>query len=371
MSNSATKEQQAIGPECLLPSNIAKLTAYSSAKSEKLTGTTWLNANESPYVKSFAPSNTQFNRYPDPQPEDVIGAYSNYVGLEPEQVVMTRGADEGIELLVRTFCQSGEDSIALFAPTYGMYKVTADTHNVTINTLTQTLLHEGDVDDICAQINGAKLVFICNPNNPTGAMVSTTKISAIAEALTDKALVIVDEAYIEFCPEQSSIGLLKEHTNVVVLRTLSKAFALAGLRTGFTLANEQVLTPLRKVLAPYPVASVVADIAAQALTTSNITSMRRQVGILNALKARLQQWLNDCDAVQHVLRGEGNFVTLQLKDKEAISVAYARGLVMRPFTLFEQDNWLRISIGNEQELSEVKAWLDAIDSSANPLSGKE
>ncbi|MEM0515794.1 histidinol-phosphate transaminase [Pseudoalteromonas sp. YIC-827] len=350
-------------PPGLLPKNIADLSAYSSAKSEKLSGSTWLNANESPYTREYKLSGQALNRYPDPQPQQVIQAYADYVGLAPEQVVMTRGADEGIELLVRTFCQSAKDSIAIFAPTYGMYKVTADTHNVALNTLSQELLLQGDVDEICTQVGDAKLVFICNPNNPTGALVSQDKIAAIAARLTSSALVVVDEAYIEFCPEQSAVSLLADYANVVVLRTLSKAFALAGLRTGFTLANTQVLAPLRKVLAPYPVSTVVADITAQALSTSNIASMRRQVDILNALKSRLQQWLEQSDAVTRVLKGKGNFVTLQLKDKNAIAIAYQQGLVMRPFTLYGQDNWLRISIGNEQELGEVKAWLDSLTGS--------
>ncbi len=363
MSNEAMKQQSddsAQFPQSLLPENIAKLTAYSSAKSEKLTGSTWLNANESPYTREYALTKTEFNRYPDPQPQQVLDAYSAYVGLEPEQVVMTRGADEGIELLVRTFCQPGKDSIALFAPTYGMYKVTADTHNVNINSLSQELLQQANAEAICEQVGDAKLVFVCNPNNPTGAIVPSSKIAQIAEQLSQTAIVVVDEAYIEFCPELSAVSLINDYTNVVVLRTLSKAFALAGLRTGFTLANTALLAPLRKVLAPYPVSTVVADIAAQALSTSNIASMRRQVGILNSLKARLQQWLRESSAVKTVLSGEGNFVTLQLKDKAAIATAYERGVVMRPFVLYGEDNWLRISIGNEQELSEVKAWLDAM-----------
>ncbi|MFY8274824.1 histidinol-phosphate transaminase [Pseudoalteromonas sp. SSDWG2] len=359
-NNTTQATETAQFPSNVLPKNIDKLTAYSSAKSEKLTGTTWLNANESPYTRAYELSRTEFNRYPDPQPESVINAYSAYVGLSAKQVVMTRGADEGIELLVRTFCTPSQDSIALFAPTYGMYKVTADTHNVAINALSQEVLQQSDVSDIVAQIGDSKLVFICNPNNPTGAMVSTQKIAAIATQLQDKAIVVVDEAYIEFCPEQSAVSLINDFNNLVVLRTLSKAFALAGLRTGFTLASEALLAPFRKVLAPYPVASVVADIAAQALSTSNIVSMRRQVGILNALKQRLSQWLQQSAAVNKVLSGEGNFVTLQLHDKSAITRAYERGLVMRPFTLYGQDNWLRISIGSEQELSEVKAWLDSL-----------
>ena len=347
----------------LLPDNIDALAAYSSAKSEKLKGTTWLNANESPYVKNIDINIDDLNRYPDPQPANVINRYALYAELGTEQVLMTRGADEGIELLVRTYCEPAKDSIALFLPTYGMYKVTADTHNVAINGLSQALLLEGSVNDIVSAVGDSKLVFICNPNNPTGSLTSLDKIKAIATALESKALVIVDEAYIEFCPEQSASKLINDYANVVVLRTLSKAFALAGLRTGFTLAQEAVLLPIRKVIAPYPVSTVVASIAASALSPDAITSMRRQVSILNALKEKLKQWLNASPAVLNVLSGEGNFVTLKLANKNSFNIALEQGLVMRAFTLYGENDWLRISIGSEQELEQVKVWLDGLSQS--------
>ncbi len=344
----------------LLPDNIAALAAYSSAKSEKLTGTTWLNANESPYAKNLEITIEDLNRYPDPQPQLVIDRYAAYAELESENVLMTRGADEGIELLVRTYCEPSKDSIALFLPTYGMYKVTADTHNVAINALTQELLFTANADDIVTAVGNSKLVFICNPNNPTGSLTPLDKVKAIATALAGKALVIVDEAYIEFCPEQSATQLINEFSNIIVLRTLSKAFALAGLRTGFTLAQASVLAPIRKVIAPYPISGVVASIAAQAIAPDAITSMRRQVTILNSLKLKLIDWLNASPAVLKILTGEGNFVTLKLANKDYFKQALKQGLVMRAFTLFNEDDWLRISIGNEQELEQVKIWLDGL-----------
>ncbi|MBQ4850241.1 histidinol-phosphate transaminase [Pseudoalteromonas sp. MMG012] len=344
----------------LLPDNIAALTAYSSAKSEKISGNTWLNANESPYTKEACIEISALNRYPDPQPQGVIDAYSTYASVDSDQVIMTRGADEGIELLVRTYCEPAKDRISLFLPTYGMYKVTADTHNVQINSLSQDLLLNGEVKDIINAVSGSKLVFICNPNNPTGAVTSVEKIAELTKALANKAIVVVDEAYIEFSESYSCALLIKDFNNLVVLRTLSKAFALAGLRTGFMLGAKNTLAPVRKVIAPYPVSTVVAQIAANALCSDAITQMRRQVVILNKAKATLIDWLEQSPAVSKILSGEGNFVTLQLKDKALLTFATNTGLIMRPFKLYNQDNWLRISIGNEQELKSVKDWLNAI-----------
>ena len=243
----------------------------------------------------------------------------------------------------------------------GVAVVDADVSEQTLDELlTQALLLNASVDEIVAAVGSSKLVFICNPNNPTGSLTPLDKVKAIATALAGKALVIVDEAYIEFCPEQSATKLINEFSNIVVLRTLSKAFALAGLRTGFTLAQASVLAPIRKVIAPYPVSGVVASIAAQAIAPDAITSMRRQVSILNSLKLKLIEWLNASPAVLKILTGEGNFVTLKLADKNSFKVALEQGLVMRAFTLYGEDDWLRISIGSEQELEQVKIWLDGL-----------
>lgn len=347
--------------QSIIPSYIDSLKAYSSAKSEKLSGTTWLNANESPYAKSFDIDLTKLNRYPDPQPEGVINNYAKYTGLNPENIIMTRGADEGIELLTRTFCEFGKDSITQFLPTYGMYKVTADSVNVTLNDLTQDDLHNAPVAELVEKSQGTKLVFVCNPNNPTGATVSLNRINEIAAAFASKALVIVDEAYIEFCPELSAVSLIQEHSNVVVLRTLSKAFALAGLRTGFVLTNPELANVMRKVLAPYPVSGVVAAIAEQATSSDNITSVKRQVTILNDLRAELSERLKACDKVLDILPSQANFVTLKLTDAKYIKQATESGLIMRPFVLYGEDTWLRISIGSEQELSVVYTWLNNIN----------
>ena len=339
------------------PQYIESLTAYSSAKSEKITGSTWLNANESPFESNFDIELDALNRYPEPQPENVINAYAAYANVEPQNVLMTRGADEGIELLVRTYCQNGVDSIAQFTPTYGMYKVTADSANIALLELTQDLLRDGDIDEIVKQAEGAKLVFICNPNNPTGSTISVKRIEQIVTAFQNKAIVVVDEAYIEFCDTLSAAPLINKYDNLCILRTLSKAFALAGLRTGFLLAQPQLIATMRKVLAPYPVSSVVASIAQQALSTCNISSMKRQVSILNNNRSELERQLKHCKQVIDILPSNANFITVQLSDFKYIALAKEQGLIMRPFILNKDNRWLRISIGSEQELNVVFNWL--------------
>ena len=345
----------------LTPEHITSLKAYSSAKSEKLTGSTWLNANESPFVERYELNFESLNRYPDPQPEAVINNYANYAGVTNNNLLMTRGADEGIELLVRTFCESGKDAIAQFIPTYGMYTVTAQSNNVGLINLTQDDLINSPADNLVECANGAKLIFVCNPNNPTGNAISVERVEEIVRAFKDKAIVVVDEAYIEFCEELSSAPLIAKYDNVVVLRTLSKAFALAGLRTGFVLSNPELVKTMAKVLAPYPVSSVVAQIAQQALAPSNIKSMKRQVAIIKRNRDTLLEQLANCSKVIQVLSSNANFLTIQLTEKCFIDSAMKQGLIMRPFTLYGEDNWLRISIGSEQELNTVFSWLTEIN----------
>lgn len=343
-----------------VPKHIEQLAAYSSAKSEKITGDTWLNANESPFSKTIDLVIDNLNRYPDPQPENVILQYANYVGLNPKQILMTRGADEGIELLVRTYCESNVDSIAIFAPTYGMYKVSAESHNVALNVLSQDDLNASNSEQLSEQLEDAKLVFICNPNNPTGSLVSKKRISEICSLCRNNALVVVDEAYIEFCPDQSVAQLVNQFDNLVVLRTLSKAFAVAGLRVGFLLTQESNIAMLGKVLAPYPVSSIVATLTEQVLSNDNIASVKRQVSILNELKVELVNTLSACSKVAQILPSFANFVTIKLVNESDIEDALKHGLVMRQFNLFDQTGWVRISIGSKQELQQVTDWLNRI-----------
>ncbi len=186
--------------------------------------------------------------------------------MKPEQVLVSRGADEGIELLIRAFCEPGKDAVMFCPPTYGMYSVSAETFGVECRTVAAREDWQLDLPGIADNLDGVKVVFVCSPNNPTGKIINPQDIRTLLEMTRGKALVVADEAYIEFCPQATLAGWLSEYPHLVVLRTLSKAFALAGLRCGFTLANEEVIDLLLKVIAPYPLSTPVADIAAQALS---------------------------------------------------------------------------------------------------------
>jgi len=241
--------------------NIQKLNPYQSARRIGGKGDTWLNANESPISVPFKGKVKVFNRYPECQPNNLLSSYANYVGLLNNQILVTRGADEGIELLIKAFCEPGKDAIIYCPPTYDMYAINAKIANVEIKEI-PTFKNTWKIDllNIRSNLNKVKLIYICNPNNPTGNIVSQEDLKSLLKVTLGQSLVIIDEAYIEFSPKNSMVNYLKTFPNLIILRTLSKAFALAGIRCGFTLAQKEVIDILHKVISPYPISTLIADI---------------------------------------------------------------------------------------------------------------
>ncbi|AAN55119.1 histidinol-phosphate transaminase [Shewanella oneidensis MR-1] len=325
---SATLAARLARPELL------ELTPYQSARRLGGKGDIWINANESPFnnVAVGELDLTKLNRYPECQPPALINAYSQYSGVVESKIVASRGADEAIELLIRAFCIPGIDSIATFGPTYGMYAISAQTFNVGVKALSLSAEY-GLPADFATAARGAKLVFICNPNNPTGTVIDKARIEQAIQALPD-SIVVVDEAYIEFCPEYSVADLLETYPNLVVLRTLSKAFALAGARCGFLLANEEIIEIIMRVIAPYPVPLPVSEVAEQALSPAGIARMKTQVKELNTQGERLAAALNlYCEQWGGaVLKPNGNYVLAEFDDVAKVAKLLTdNGIVARAY----------------------------------------
>ncbi|MCL1143262.1 histidinol-phosphate transaminase [Shewanella gaetbuli] len=340
------------------PRNLARpelldLTPYQSARRIGGRGDIWINANESPFNNSDI---DKLNRYPECQPPELINAYAEYAGVKSNQVVASRGADEAIELLIRTFCVPGKDSIATFGPTYGMYAISAATFNVAVEKLDLT-----DKYQLPAQwpnkINNAKLVFICNPNNPTGTVISKQDIETAIQS-APQAIVVVDEAYIEFCPEYSVADLIDTYPNLVVLRTLSKAFALAGARCGFMLANQAIIDLVMLVIAPYPVPLPVSELAVNALSENGLTTMKNQVAELNQQGKRLVSALKEVGA--DVQMPNGNFVLANFNGAgkftnvaEVGQLLADNGIVARAYKDPRLADAIRFSFASEQQTNKI------------------
>ena len=346
----------------LARANVRDLTPYQSARRLGGNGDVWLNANEFPLPVPFELSQNTLNRYPECQPKLVIERYARYAGLQTDQVLVSRGADEGIELLMRAFCEPGKDAILFCPPTYGMYSVSAETIGIEYRTVAATDNWQLNLPAIAEQLDGVKLVYMCSPNNPTGNLINADDIRQLLEITRGKALLIADEAYIEFCPQATLASWLAEYPHLVILRTLSKAFALAGLRCGFTLANPPVIDLLMKVIAPYPLSTPVADIAGQALSDDGITLMRQHVAQLNDNRQWLTDALRQCACVEQVFASETNYVLARFTDSPTIfKTLWDQGIILR-----DQNKQpglagcLRISIGTRDECERVIAALQLL-----------
>jgi len=367
MSTLSTSKQDLTTAEQLAREELIDMVPYQSARrlfssADAVDEKIWLNANEAPGNGQYQLSAENINRYPDFQPSSLISAYSEYSSLDKTQVLATRGADEGIELIIRSFCKAYQDSILICPPTYGMYAISAENHGACVVKvpLTPTDLTL-DLAGLEQQVGKVKVVFLCSPGNPTGNLLPQEQIIAAIKLFKDSAMVVVDEAYIEFSPEYSCAKLLSEFDNIIVLRTLSKAFALAGLRCGFTLANNDVITLLSKVIAPYPISAPVAEIASRALTIG-LSKMTDQVQQSNLLREQLATWLNEQPWVKQVFPSDANFVLFRCKSEEdkaqIFDLLVTNNILIRDQSKqLQLENCLRISIGSEQEITKLKQVL--------------
>jgi histidinol-phosphate aminotransferase len=336
-----SKQPQTLAQRLARP-ELLELEVYQSARRIGGRGDIWINANESPFNNSEL---ANINRYPECQPPALISAYSLYSGVSVDSIITGRGADEAIELLIRTFCNPGKDSIACFGPTYGMYAISAKTFNVAVKALNLTPKYKLP-SDIVSQTQGAKIVFICNPNNPTGTVIDKADIEQVIKQLPD-TIVVVDEAYIEFCPEYSVAPLIEKYDNLVVLRTLSKAFALAGARCGFLMANPQICDMVMRVIAPYPVPLPVSQMATAALSEDGISLMREQVASLKACGARLSDALQNIGA--KVQPANGNFVLAEFDSSKVSEQLQTAGIVARAYKDPRLANCIRFSFSDQAD----------------------
>lgn len=345
---------------------VQALTPYLSARRIGGNGDVWLNANEAPDSTEYQLDSSKLNRYPEFQPPLLINAYAAYAGVTKQQILSTRGADESIEILIRTFCEPAMDSILICPPTYGMYAISAETCGVNVVEVALQANFDVDYDAVesaVLQSNGAlKIVFLCAPNNPTGNMLDKQKLVNLLKATSGKAIIVADEAYIEFCPELTQSDLIQDHENLVITRTLSKAFALAAIRCGFTLAQTSVIEMMSKVIAPYPVPEPIAQIATQALSENGLEIMRDRVAVLNNNRQVLANALKQLACVTDVFPTTGNFLLVRFQDATKVFQAFADdGIIMRDFASKPRlENCIRITIGSSDEMQRTLNTLNSL-----------
>ena len=215
-----------------------------------------LHANELPWPAEEDRARAGLNRYPEPQPRALIERLAELYTVAPDSLLAGRGSEEAIDLLTRAFCRAGHDAVLLCPPTFGMYSVCARIQGAQIieaplRAAAGFALESQALLDRCTA--AVKLVFLCSPNNPTGNLLDEASILRIACRLLGRALVVVDEAYIEFAGAPSLARLVPELPNLAVLRTLSMGHGLAGGRCGALIALPEVIALLRKLIPPYAI----------------------------------------------------------------------------------------------------------------------
>jgi len=340
---------------------IRELVPYSSARMEAGGAAVMLNANESPWTQ------TGLNRYPDPQPAALRLRLADLYGVDADQVLVGRGSDEAIDLLVRAFCAAGEDAIVISQPTFGMYAVCARIQAAEVIDVPLDTQFTLDADALLAAIApNVKLVFLCSPNNPTGGLVPLATIARIANALVEHALVVVDEAYIEFADAPSAVSLLAQCPNLAVLRTLSKAYALASARVGSVLASAEVIELLRRIQAPYPLPSPSVAAAMAALEPDARPLVGAVVARTIVDREQLRRDIAALPIARAVLPSRANFLCVHFADCAGVYRHLLRhGVVVRDVSRYPRlADHLRISIGAPEENSRLLTVLRAHQAAA-------
>jgi histidinol-phosphate aminotransferase len=339
---------------------IVALKAYQPASWEP--GLARLHANELPWRARADASAGGLNRYPEPQPRALVARLAQVYEVAPASLLISRGSDEAIDLLVRAFCRAGEDAVLVCPPTFGMYAVAAHIQGAAVVSVPLRLGRGFALDwkEVLAQCRPeVKLVFLCSPNNPTGNLLSEAAVLRVVDALAGRALVVVDEAYVEFAGRRSLARHIARRPHLAVLRTLSKAHGLAGARLGTLVADPEVVALLRKLIAPYAVPQLVLEAVTKVLADRHLRTLQRRVAQIRAERARMHKALAALPAVKAVFPSEANFLLARLASPgPALGRAAEAGLLVRDVRGYAGlEDALRISIGTPaQNRALLRAW---------------
>ena len=320
-----------------------------------------MHANEMPWRAAGDNSISGLNRYPEPQPRALVERMAQLYGVPARQLLVGRGSDEAIDLLVRAFCRAGQDNVVITPPTFGCYKVAARIQGAGV--IEVPLVRDGfalAAEQVIAAGKRAKIVFLCSPNNPTGNLLDEAAMLRVCAELADKALVVVDEAYVEFCGRASLTARLAEFPNLVILRTLSKAYALAGARLGTAIASEEIIGLLRRIIPPYAIpASTVEDVLALTEAPQRALSVARIRALLDE-RSRMRERLEHCANVARVFPSDANFLLIECRDsRRFFEAGKSAGLIVRDFSSYPGlAQCLRISIGTPEQNQRLLAAVE-------------
>ena len=328
--------------ERLVRPNIKLLKPYASARTEFVGhARIMLDANENPIE-------TGLNRYPDPLQKELKLRLSAIKGIPPTHLFLGNGSDEVIDLLFRIFCIPAKDQVMTLPPTYGMYKVSADIADVQVSEVVLSESLQPRVSEILNQVTPqTKVLFICHPNNPTGNLMDESMMIALLNRF--QGIVVIDEAYIDFCPEASMSKYLKDYPRLVIMQTLSKAWGLAGIRLGLALAHPDIITLFNKVKPPYNINVLTQQTALKAL--ANPAVMYQNVQYLIEQRILLEEALRQMPYVKHIFPSSTNFLLARVSHPlKLYQYLTDRGIIVRNRSkVVLCEGSLRFTIGTEAE----------------------
>ncbi|KXL44944.1 hypothetical protein M433DRAFT_4797 [Acidomyces richmondensis BFW] len=327
------------------------------------------------------------NRYPDPHQLELKQLLCNLrnahihtqKNITPENLFVGVGSDEAIDALLRAFCTPGKDKILTCPPTYGMYSVSACVNDVGIVKVPLDVengfkCQPEKIKSTLSNDPSIKMVYLCSPGNPTGNLVRKEDVQMVLEHPTWNGVVVLDEAYIDFAPEGSSLAeWVAEWPNLVVMQTLSKAFGLAGIRLGAAFTSTPIARLLNSLKAPYNISNPTSQIAIQALQPQNLQVMRKHRELIVKQRERLLAEMPQIKGVGRFRGGTAsNFLLVEMLDTEgrpsnevAMQVyerlAESRGVVVR-FRGKELGclGCLRVTVGTQQEVTRFLAEIESV-----------
>ncbi|NNF33437.1 MAG: histidinol-phosphate transaminase [Saprospiraceae bacterium] len=341
----------------LVRPNIEKLVAYSSARSE-FTGQAniFLDANENPYDEILS-----YNRYPDTYYSELRSIIAKDLSIDIDQIMLTNGSDEGIDIIVRAFCEPSRDHLMTVEPGFGMFKVVADINDIGYRTYRlnddYSLDEQGLIDSIAPE---TKLIFLCSPNNPTGSSISHQFIERLCTEFN--GIVIIDEAYIEFSDKGSVVSLINEYNNLIITQTFSKALGAAGIRLGKVIADTEVLVYLNKIRMPYNISTNTSEEALRLLKNEDLK--KKMIKEINSEKEDMYQRLDDYDQVIEVYPSDANFYLVKFNGASKIYESLLQaGVVVRSFSRKKGcEDCLRITIGTQEQNNKFYKAMEQIHS---------
>lgn len=331
--------------------NIWKLKPYSCARDEfKGEASVYLDANENPY-------NNPFNRYPDPLQLKVKEAIKKVKGVSVKNIFLGNGSDEAIDLVYRIFCEPKEDNVVAIAPTYGMYGVCANINNVEYRSVNLNDNFDFTAKELLEKADEkTRVIWLCSPNNPTGNTLNSKEIETLLTQFS--GIVVIDEAYIDFSSQPSWSKKLKNYPNLIVLQTLSKAWASAGIRLGMAFASESIIALFNKVKYPYNV-NILTQKEAMGIL-SNKSEVDLWVKTLLEEREKMTKELQKLKITEKIYPTDANFVLVKVADaNKTYNHLVSKGIIVRNRnTVVLCSNCLRITIGtpeeNETLLNELK-----------------